>query len=254
MPKYNTVAFDSAGELARLYFSKDMGKTGTDSDTIRQMHNYPGSTERMNMLVRQLKQKRDLGVEIVFTAHEDIEKVYAKGGSMAAKGQTPPEPIAVKGWPDLPGKRAPDEFCRACDNVLRVRYLNGAPCWVARRETIGPGAEFWEVKDRFNGKALVNGSGLLPPSYAEVKKLTLQANAEWWQPPYIWMLYGPFGIGKTRSLLTFPPPILMFDLDHGTKSLTKTEIEKAQMTIIGDIDVENAADYSKFIGKFAAAF
>src|SRR5437879_1777888 len=112
MPKFATVAIDSAGELARLYFSKDMGKTSNDTEKIRAMQNYPGSTERMNMLIRSLKQKRDKGVEIVFTAHEDIEKVYARGGAMAAKGQPPPEPIAVKGWPDLPGKRAPDEFCR----------------------------------------------------------------------------------------------------------------------------------------------
>ena len=229
-----------------------MGKSGSDTEKIRAMQNYPGSTERMNMLVRSLKQKRDQGVEIVFTAHEDIEKIYAKGGAMAAKGQAPPDPVAVKGWPDIPGKRAPDEFCRACDNVLRVRYLNGKPTWIARREPIGTGAEFWEVKDRFNGPSVQ--SGLLPASYGEVKRLTQLANLEWWQAPYIWMLYGPFGIGKTRSILTFPQPILLFDLDHGTKSLTKTEIAAAQMTIVSDIDVEESNDYTKFIGLLEGAF
>lgn len=253
MPKYATVAIDSAGELARLYFSKDIGKSGDDTEKIRQMNNYPGSTERMNMLVRSLKEKRDRGIEIVFTAHEDIEKIYAKGSGMATKGGAPPEPIGVKGWPDLPGKRAPDEFCRACDNVLHVRYLNGKPTWVARRETIGTGAEYWEVKDRFNGPCL-GASGLLPASYSEVAALAQKINPEWWQPPYIWMLYGPFGIGKTRSLLTFPPPILLFNLDHGTKSLTKTEIAKAQMTIIDDINVEEARDYDKFIAYLQGAF
>ena len=229
-----------------------MGKSGSDTEKIRAMQNYPGSTERMNMLVRSLKQKRDQGVEIVFTAHEDIEKIYAKGGAMAAKGQAPPDPVAVKGWPDIPGKRAPDEFCRACDNVLRVRYLNGKPTWIARREPIGTGAEFWEVKDRFNGPSVQ--SGLLPANYGEVKRLTQLANPEWWQAPYIWMLYGPFGIGKTRSILTFPQPILLFDLDHGTKSLTKTEIAAAQMTIVSDIDVEESNDYTKFIGLLEGAF
>lgn len=254
MPKYKTVAIDSAGELARLFFSKDMGKKAGDLNTIRQMNNYPGSTERMNMLVRSLKQKRDMGVEIVFTAHEDIEKVYAKGGGMAGKNQPPPEPLAVKGWPDLPGKRAPDEFCRAADNVLHVRRVNGTPTWVARREPIGPGAEHWEVKDRFNGPSLNNGSGLLPANYEEVKRYALALNPEVWQAPYIWMLYGAFGIGKTRSLLTFPAPILVFNLDHGEKCLTRTEIEKAQMTLISDIDVEESKDYDRFVGLLEAAF
>lgn len=253
MGKYSTIAIDSAGELARLYFSKDMGKLSNDTEKIRAMNNYPGATERLNMLVRAMKGKRDSGIEIVFTAHEDIEKVYAKGGGMAAKGGPAPEPIAVKGWPDIPGKRAPDEFCRACDNVLRVRHLNGKPTWVARREAIGVGADFWEVKDRFNGPALYNGSGLMPPDYNEVKAEALRNNPEWWQAPYIWMIYGPYGIGKTRSLLTFPPPILLIDLDKGTKSLTKTEIVKAQMTIDSSIDVEESNDYTKFISLIQGA-
>lgn len=254
MPKYATVAIDSAGELARLYFSKDLGKSGSDTEKIRAMQNYPGATERMNMLVRSLKQKRDTGVEIVFTAHEDIEKVYAKGGAMGSKNAPPQDPIAVKGWPDIPGKRAPDEFCRACDNVLRVRRVNNSPVWIARREPIGPGAEFWEVKDRFNGPALVNGSGILPANYALVKAEAQKLNPEFWQAPYIWMIYGPFGIGKTRSLMTFPKPILLFDLDHGTKSLTATEIKTAEMTIIQDIDVEDSGDYTKFVSLLQGVF
>ena len=256
MPKYATVAIDSVGELARLYFSKDMGKSGKDTEKIRQMNNYPGSTERMNMLVRSIKQKRDAGCEIVFTAHEDIEKVYAKGGGMASPGQPAPEPIAVKGWPDIPGRRAPDEFCRACDNVIRVRRWNQGgklvPCWVTNREGIGAGAEYWEVKDRFNGPGV--GSGLFNASYSDLKAAVIKTNPEWWQAPYIWMLYGPFGIGKTRSLLTFPKPILVFDLDLGTKSLTATEIKTAEMTIIKDINVEDSSHYSNFIGKLEAAF
>jgi len=253
MPKYSTIAIDSVGELARLYFSKDMGKVSGDMEKIRQMNNYPGATERLNMLVRALKGKRDSGIEIVFTAHEDIEKVYAKGGGMASKGGPAPEPIAVKGWPDIPGKRAPDEFCRASDNVLRVRHVNSQPTWIARREPIGVGADYWEVKDRFNGPALFNNTGMLPPDYNKVKAEVLRNNPEWWQAPYIWILYGPYGIGKTRSLLTFPQPILLIDLDHGTKSLTKTEIEKAQITIDSSIDVEEFSDYTKFVSLIQGA-
>lgn len=251
MAKYKTVAIDSVGELARLYFSKDMNKGPNDTEKIRAMQNYPGTTERLNMLVRSFKQKRDSGVEIVFTAHEDIEKVYARGGSMATKGGPPPEPVAVRGQPDMPGTRTPAEFCRACDNVIHVRYLNNKPCWVVRREPIGAGAEFWEVKDRFNGQAIQGG--LLPASYSDLSKLAQNLDG-CWSPPYITLLYGPFGIGKTRSLLTFPSPILLFDLDHGTKSLTKAEIEKAQMTIIDDINVEDSNDYSKFVGLLEGAF
>ena|SRR6185312_4607905 len=248
MPKYKTVAIDSAGELARLFFSKDMGKSGKDTEKIRALNNYPGATERMNMLVRSLKRKRDAGIEVVFTAHEDIEKVYAKGTGIGDKET----PVAVKGWPDLPGKRSPDEFCRAADNVLHVRRVNSVPTWVARREPIGTGSEYWEVKDRFNGPA-VNG-GLLPADYRQVEALVKKANPSWWQPPYIWMLYGAFGIGKTRSLLTFPPPILVINLDRGEKSLTREEIATAQMTIESSIDVEDSNDYTKFIGILEASF
>jgi hypothetical protein len=247
MPKYGTIAIDSAGELARLFFSRDMGKSGITLDKIRALNNYPGTTERLNMLVRQLKQRRDSGVEVVFTAHEDIEKVYVKGGFADKQ-----DPIAVKGWPDLPGKRTPDEFCRAADNVLHVRRVNNIPTWVARREPIGSGAEYWEVKDRFNGPSI--NSGLLPASYSELAGLVQKANPELWRPPYIWVLYGAFGIGKTRSLLTFPRPVLLFDLDKGSKSLTKTEVSTSQMTVVDDIDVENSDDYNKFVTKLMGAF
>jgi hypothetical protein len=253
MPKYKTISIDSVGELARLYFSKDMNKSSSDMEKIRAMNNYPGATERLNMLVRALKGKRDSGIEIVFTAHEDIEKVYAKGGGMASKGGPAPEPIAVKGWPDIPGKRAPDEFCRACDNVLRVRHFNNSTAWISRREAIGVGADYWEVKDRFNGPALFNNTGILPPDYNAVKAECVRNNPEWWQAPYIWMIYGPYGIGKTRSLLTFPGPQLCINLDHGTKSLTKTEIERAQMTIVDAIDVEESDDYNKFVSLIQGA-
>jgi hypothetical protein len=249
-PKYGTIAIDSAGELARLFFSKDMDKstngTAKDLDKVRAFNNYPGSTERMNMLIRALKQKRDKGVEIVFTAHEDIEKVYAKGSGMDKE-----TPVAIKGWPDLPGRRAPDEFCRAADNVLHVRRVNGQPCWIARREPIGSGNEYWEVKDRFNGPAILNG--ILPGDYGKVKELVTKQNPECWQAPFIWILYGPFGIGKTRSLLTFPQPILLFDLDLGTKSLTATEIKNAHMEVNHSIDVENVNDYSKFMSLLLGA-
>jgi hypothetical protein len=254
MPKYATVACDSVGELARLFFSFDLKKHSADMNSIRQMNNYPGATERVNMFVRRQKQHRNQGVEIVFTAHEDIEKIYARGSGMAGKGQAPPDPVAVKGWPDIPGKRAPDEFCRAVDNVLRVTRQNvggfSKPCWMARRDPIGVGSDYWEVKDRFNGPAL-NG-GILPADYTLLRELAIKQQPESWQAPYIWMLYGPFGIGKTRSLRSFPKPIKLFSLDHGHRSLTKAELEG--IDVEDSIDVEESDDYTRFIGLWEASF
>lgn len=245
MPKYATIAFDSASEIARLYFSFDMKKHASNMDAIRAMQNYPGATERLNMLVRRMKDFRDKGIEIVFTAHEDIEKIYARGGAMGKKGEAPPDPVAVKGWPDIPGKRAPDEFCRAADNVIHVRYVNSKPMWIGRREPIGTGAEYWEVKDRFNAPALQGG--LLPPSYQELAKMALANPLCNWRPPYTWVFYGPFGCGKTRSLLTFPRPMIIFDLDHGTKVFREDELKDIE--IVSDINSEECDDYPKFVAK-----
>jgi hypothetical protein len=251
--KYKTVAFDSAGELCRLFFSKDMGKTATDSEKIRAVNNYPGATERLNMLVRRCKDLRNQGIEVVFTAHEDIQKVYARGGAIAAKGQAPAEPVSVSGQPDLPGSRTPAEFCRAADNVIRVRYAMGKPVWVARREALSSTSDYWEVKDRFNGPAI--GGGILPPSYAELGKLATANPAANWDPAYIWLLYGPYGIGKTRSLLTFPRPIKIFDLEQGgVKSISKEIRESNDITVVGNINPEHGPDYDVFMSEFGLLF
>lgn len=251
--KYKTVAFDSASDLSRLFFSKDMGKGPNDMETIRGMSNYPGTTERLNMLVRRCKNLRDRGVEVVFTAHEDIQKVYGRGGAMAKKGERPQEPIAVKGWPDMPGQRTPDEFCRACDNVLRMRYESGKTVWVGRRESLAGGTDYWEVKDRFNAQA--ERAGFLPSSYSALAEAVKRNPLCNWEPPYIWMIYGSFGIGKTRSLLTFPRPLLLFNLDHGTKSISKEIAEDPTgIEVIDDIDPEDANSYDTFIKHFGNLF
>ena len=256
-PKYATVAIDSASELARLYFTKAMGKHSASTEAIREVSNYPPATERLNMLIRRLKNLRDAGTEIVFTAHEDIQKVYARGGMIAKRGEAPQEPIAVKGWPDMPGNRTPDEMCRAADNVLRVRSINGKPQWIAKRELLGGGGDYWEVKDRFNGKEL-NG-GYLPASYSELAKLALGAKPMLWNPAYIWIIYGSFGIGKTRSLLTFPRPLKLFDLDRGAKSILYdvrliTEKEGPEAFVIESYDVEDVDSYDPFVASIAKCF
>lgn len=252
--KYKTLAIDSGSEWARLTFSFDMKKHkkdyGADSEKIRGPFNYPGATERINMTVRRLKDFRDAGMEIVIIAHDQIEKVYAKGGMITTKGQTPQEPIAVKGWPDFPGSTCPQEVMRACDNVFHVRRLSDNPVWVAKPEPVGGGGNEWEVKDRFNAPLIQNG--YLPPSYAEVAKLASANPGCWWRPPYIWLLYGPPGIGKTRSLLTFPRPIKILDIDRGTGSIGK-EVASANGDIsIAQFNSEEMDEYEPFLATLEA--
>jgi len=258
--KYKTVAFDSIGELARLYFSFDMKKTASDMDTIRALNNYNGTTERLNMLIRRCKNLRDQGgdhqgVNVVFIAHEQIEKVYAKGGMITAKGQAPQEPIAIKGLPDMPGKQTPEEVCRAADNVFRVRALNGQIIWRAIREPVGGGGDYWEAKARFDCKKINNG--FLPVGYNELFEAAKKAGIEL-DPAYIWILYGTIGMEKTRSLLKFPRPIKIFDLDHGTVVI-KREVEALRkageiIDIVTDIDVEETTHYEKFVSELEATF
>lgn len=239
---------DSCGEMARLFFSKDMGKSSSSMEQIRAINNYPGATERMNMLIRRLKGLRDRGTEVFFTAHEDIQQVYAKGGAITPKGKAAEEPVGVKGWPDMPGKRTPDEMCRAADNVFRIRYLNGAPTFVTHREPLASSTDFWEVKDRFNAPALK--AGYLPMDYREIVKIVGPTGL--WAPPYIWILYGAFGVGKTRFALTVPRPIVLLDLDRGTKSIEHevAEIRKKEgdaSFIVHSYDVEEAKEYERFL-------
>jgi hypothetical protein len=248
--RYKTVVIDSAGELARLYFSKDLGKTADDTEKIRQVNNYPGATERLNMFIRRCKDLKKEGINVVFTAHEDIQKVYGRGGSIAAKGAPPAEPVAIKGQLDLPGNRTPDEFSRAADNIFRVRYVNGKPAWIARREAMTAN-DFWEVKDRFNGPAIM--AGILPASWSELERLALANPQCNWKPPYITILYGPPGIGKTRSILSFPTPLYMFDLDRGSVVIEK-ETQNGDYTINSDINPEHGPDYEVFVSTFATLF
>lgn len=244
-PKYSTVAVDSGHEWARLTFSYDMRKHAGDIDSIRAVNNYPGATERINMVVRRFKDLRKKGTNVVILVHEQIEKIYAKGGMITPKGQAPQEPIGVKGWPNLPGSTCPTEVMGACDNVFRMRRVNGKPAWICVPEALGGGGDNWTAKDRFNAPAL-NAAGILPPSYSELKTLALAHPACTWNDPYIWLLYGEPGIGKTRSLLTFPRPLLIFDIDQGTSSILGKHGELPDQVDIFTYNSEECNDYMKF--------
>lgn len=251
MPKYATIVVDSAHEWARLTFSFDMSKHAKDTDKIRQINNYPGATERINMTVRRMKDYRAKGVECVITVHEQIEKIYAKGGMITPKGQIPQEPIGVKGWPNLPGSTCPTEVMGACDNVFRMRRVNGLPAWIARPEPLGGGGDDWVVRDRFNAPAISNG--MLPPSYMELAKLAIANPLCNWRPPYIWMIYGEPGCGKTRSLLTFPRPMLILDIERGTGSLLNKDGRYPEGIEVTQFNSEECEDYPKFVSTLEAA-
>lgn len=254
-PKFSgTIAIDPLGEWARLTFSKDMGKLPTDIEDLKQINNYNGATERICVILRQLKQIRDkFGCNVVVTAHEGIDRIYAKGGAITPKGQTPQDPIAIYGRPDIPGQVAPNEVMRAFDNVLRVRMNGGNLTWVAAKEALGGGGNTWEVKDRFNACAITSpndkrwGNGYLPPSYAEIEKLALAcpATKDTWDPPYMWLIYGPPGYQKTRSLVSFPGTIRLFDLDQGSKVLSK-EIKEGKV-VVSKYNTESHLEYNRFI-------
>lgn len=254
MTKYATVFLDSGPELARLFFSKAMGKSATSLEQIRNVSNYPEVTERLNMLFRQLKKLRNQGTEVVITSHDDIQKTYARGGMITQKGQTPQEPISVKGWPDFPGSRAPDELCRAADNVLRARYLNGQAVLIGKREPLGGGGDYWEVKDHFNAPS-ING-GILPFDYQKLAELAKKQVPCLWSAPYLWIIYGSYGIGKTRMALTFPRPLLFIDTDLGTKSIEADvraihEKEGPEAFVIKSFEVEDKDQYAPFMNLIA---
>lgn len=243
-PFKGTLAIDSLGEWSRLTFAKSMKHDRWNIEELRAVNDYGGSTERISIILRRLKEIRDrYNVNIVVTAHEGIDKIFAKGGMIAQRGSTPSEPIAVYGRPDIPGTAATAEILRAFDNILRVRLNGSNLVWVARPEALGGGGNTWEVKDRFNALAIANG--YLPPSYEEIRKAALSNPACNWNEPYMWLIYGPQGYQKTRKLLTFPLPIHLFDIDRGSSVLAKEE--KEGKVIIHKYEPDDASEYERFI-------
>ena len=253
MPKFATIVVDSVHEWARLTFSKDMKKHAKDSmednAPIRAINNYPGATERINMVVRRFKDYQAKGINVVMTAHEQLEKVYARGGIMT-KGM---EPVAVKGWPNIPGSTAPTEIMGACDNVFHMRRVNGKPAWICIEEPVGSGGpDVWVAKDRFNAPAL-SAAGILPASYEELKKLASVHPMCTWTDVYIWMLYGAPGVGKTRSILTFPRPLHIFDIDRGASVLKDKSGNLPDGITISQYNSEECDDYPKLLVDLEAA-
>lgn len=242
-----TIVVDSLGELARLTFSKDMKKDDDDIETLRGMNNYPGMAERINILMRKFKEFRAQGWNVVITAHEGVDKIYAKGGMMGKKGDPPPEPMAIKGRPGMPGNSGPDEVMKAADNIFRTKVMGNEIVWCARPESMGPGAGNWEVKDRFNATAVKNG--YLPNSYAAIEQLMLADPTlkRIWNPPYIWIIYGAPGTKKTRSILTFPKPIKLFDIDGSARALSAELADPTNQIELKEYNSETHTEYDRFL-------
>jgi hypothetical protein len=256
VPKFATVVIDSGGELSRLYFSKARGKHASDMENLRQLNDYTPTTERLNILFRRLQDLRDTGTEIVIICHEQVDKIFAKGGEIGAKNAPPPEPMAVRGMPDLPGKVAPEELMRKSDNLLRMRVVNSKLMWVTKQEPLGGSASDspWIAGCRFDSLKLAP-AGYLPASYIEIKNLASKCPEANFVPPYIWMIYGAPKIGKTRLVCnTFPKPLRLYDLDRGRKVLGSDEVIKAAGIIPVQFNSEECDDYTRFLADLATCF
>jgi hypothetical protein len=242
--RFKTLAIDSGSELARLCFAWDMKATPAELEKVRGMTNYPGAGERLNKIMRRLRVARDeFGMECVVLCHEGIDKLYGRG-SVMAKNAAEREPYAVKGRIDIPGSQTPEELMRVADNVIRVRHLNGKPIWALVPEPIGgsTSAEHWEAKTRFDPQPL----GFPEPSYTKLREKMTALKMPYYGP-FIWMLYGGIGKQKTRSLLTFPRPIRIFDVDSGT-AVIRPEVEKDPENFhITKYNSEYFPDYERFM-------
>jgi hypothetical protein len=243
---YKTVAIDSASELSRLFFSQVMARSLKFSESMEQIRNmkqYPGATERLNILARRLKNMRAMGINVVIVAHEAIDAIYAGKASVMSENN---EPAAIMGRVDVPGRRGPEEVMRVADNIFRVRIQNQKFVWMCKPEPIpGAAGAVWQVKDRFNAAKIAPAGGL-PNSYTELEKKALALNLPGWNPPYIWIIYGAVGFQKTLSLLTFPRPLLVFDLDNGAEVMKGHELWDPETVDILSYDSENPAHYTRF--------
>lgn len=252
--KFKTIAIDSGGELARLAFSWELKKEAGDFESIRAMNDFPGMTERINMIMRRLKDFRAAGMEVVVIFHDAIDKIYVRGSAMAKKGQNS-EPTAIIPRISMPGSAAPDETMKVADNIFHVRSLNGRVVWACIKEPVGPGApESWVVKDRFNAEGVTRSDTgkpvfgpYLPPSYKEISELMIKWAPTYWHPPYIWMPYGTVGMKKTLSLGTFPRPIRIFDLDGGTAVLSQEISKDPEGFAISSYNSEDFNEWPKFV-------
>ena len=166
--KYATLAVDSAAELEKSCIAK--AKDVSNHEFI-ELSDWNPAGERFGKAIRQLRWYAiAYGVQVIITSNEEIDKEYAKGGAYIKDGGklVAQEPTSIKGLPDLAGKWS-KKAARLVDLIGHSRVVNSEPFIVFRREAIGGGGAFWEVKDR-TGKLEKFRGGLCPPDWATLWK------------------------------------------------------------------------------------
>lgn len=248
-PKYRTVAIDAGNELARLMFAHHLNKHASDTEKMVEFYDYRPIMQKMAMITRRMKDFKARGIEVVVITNEIIQKVYPKG-KFKQGGGPPPDPISVSGVPDFPGEKGPGDVAKVFDNVFRMTVHGGKEVWVCKRHSIGPGCGNWEVGERA-GLITLN-QGILPPSYEAISKVA-EKQLPAWNPPYLWLIYGIYKIGKTRSLLSFPRPLLVLDVDRGADSIEGERRADPEGITIKSFNSEEMDDWGRFVATFESA-
>lgn len=143
---YNSIALDSLQEFSQSTQSKAKGKGNEQALMNEITKGWMDTQERAMIQLRRLRNLRDHGVFIYFTASEDIAKDYVKGPLEKGGGQQ--EPYSIRGTVNLPGKLA-EGLAHLPDILCHARLLNGKPMWITECEPLPGGAAHWDAKDRF---------------------------------------------------------------------------------------------------------
>lgn len=145
---YNSFALDSLQEFSQQTQSKAKGKGNEEMLMNEITKGWMDTQERAMIQLRRLRNLRDKGIFIYFTASEDIAKDYVKSPMETKKGQAVQEPYSVRGTVNLPGKLA-EGLAHLPDILCHARLLNGKAMWVTECDPLPGGVAHWDAKDRF---------------------------------------------------------------------------------------------------------
>ena len=158
---YNSVVIDPLYELAVETQAITKHKAGHGL-----MEPFPGgllwgpAQERAGILLRKLRNYRDLGVFVYMISSEQIDKDYVKDPRSSKPGEHAQEPYSVKGTCNVPGKLV-NVVQHMTDVQIHSRQLNGEVTWVTKPEPLPGGTAVWEAKDRTGRIA----EGYMKPSF-----------------------------------------------------------------------------------------